>query len=150
MGDDFEFSRDNSLLSLYACNAAILIFKMIWVTLLTSKTRISKKIYANPEDAKVSKGKVLMNDPDVERVRRAHLNDLENIPAFLFVSFLYILTGPSYFVAFVLFWSFTAARILHTVVYAVKPLPQPARALSFFVGIIITFYMSVQVLKYFW
>ncbi|XP_065336469.1 microsomal glutathione S-transferase 1-like [Cloeon dipterum] len=149
----FEQSKDNAdnaLLALYAINAVTLIIKMFWVTTLTSKTRISKKVYANTEDAKISKGKVVLNDPDVERVRRAHLNDLENIPSFLIVSFLYILTNPSYGLAFILFWGFTLARIAHTVVYAVRPKPQPARAISFGVGLAITFYMSVRVLRHFW
>ena len=42
------------------------------------------QIFANPEDA-ASAGpnvKVIVGDPDVERVRRAHLNDLENIIPF--------------------------------------------------------------------
>jgi len=81
---------------------------------------------------------------------RAHLNDLENIPPFLFVSFVYILTNPEYSWASTLFWGFTGARIVHTFVYAVKPLPQPARGLSFGIGLGITTYMAVQVLKHFW
>jgi uncharacterized MAPEG superfamily protein len=81
---------------------------------------------------------------------RAHLNDLENIPAFLFVSFLYVLTNPALGFATTLFRAFTIARIVHTFVYAVKPLPQPSRALAFGVGLLTTGYMAVQVLIHFW
>jgi glutathione S-transferase len=81
---------------------------------------------------------------------RAHLNDLENIPAFLFVSFLYIMTNPALGFATTLFRAFTIARCVHTFVYAVKPLPQPSRALAFGVGLLTTGYMAVQVLIHFW
>jgi hypothetical protein len=49
-----------------------------------------RQAFANPEDASgVKGGKVMIGDPDVERVRRAHLNDIENIiPFVLLVSML--------------------------------------------------------------
>jgi len=75
---------------------------------------------------------------------------LENIPAFLFISFLYLQTNPSVAFATTLFRAFTIARIVHTFVYAVKPMPQPSRALAFMVGLGTTAYMAVQVLFYFW
>lgn len=82
-----------------------------------------------------------MNDPDVERVRRAHLNDLENIPIFIVAAWLFLMTNPSASTAILLFRLFTIARIAHTFVYAVVVIPQPARALSFGVGFFITVYM---------
>ena len=33
---------------------------------------------------------------DVERVRRAHLNDMENVIPFLFLGFMYMFTNPAY------------------------------------------------------
>jgi glutathione S-transferase len=86
----------------------------------------------------------------VRYVIRAHLNDLENIPAFLFVSFLYLLTNPDPGFATILFRTFTIARCVHTFVYAVKPLPQPSRGLAFGIGLLITAYMAVKVLFFFW
>ncbi|XP_059474210.1 microsomal glutathione S-transferase 1-like [Neocloeon triangulifer] len=146
----FDLSRDNPLFALYAVHATILVLKMFLVTFLTGRQRFSKKAFANPEDVKGKAAKVKLDDPDVERVRRAHLNDLENIPAFLFVSFLYVLTSPDLGLATNLFRAFTIARIVHTFVYAVKPLPQPSRALAFGVGLITTAYMALRVLLYFW
>ena len=58
-----------------------------------------------------------MDDPDVERVRRAHLNDLENIVPFLLLCPLYLTTGPSVCLAATLIRGFAAGRILHTVGY---------------------------------
>ncbi|XP_065336158.1 microsomal glutathione S-transferase 1 [Cloeon dipterum] len=146
----FSLSADNPLFALYAVHATLLVFKMFLVVVLTARQRFAKKVFANPEDAKGSSAKVKLDDPDVERVRRAHLNDLENIPAFLFISFLYVATNPNLALATTLFRAFTGARVLHTFVYAVKPLPQPARGLAFFVGLGTTIYMAVQVLIHFW
>ncbi|XP_059474175.1 prostaglandin E synthase-like [Neocloeon triangulifer] len=151
MSEAFDLSNNNPLLSLYARNASILVFKMFGVAALTGKIRHSKKKFANIEDAKAIKGaQVDTADEDVERVRRAHLNDLENIPPFLCISFLYILTDPEPKLARNLFLGFTAARICHTLVYAVKPVRQPARGLCYGVGLAITCYMATKVIKHFW
>ena len=72
--------------------------------------------FANVEDAASTKGKVRI-DENVERVRRAHQNDLENILPFFFISALYLLTNPDPFVAVNIFRAFTAARFIHTFVY---------------------------------
>ncbi|XP_044728191.1 microsomal glutathione S-transferase 1-like isoform X2 [Chrysoperla carnea] len=123
---------------------AILVLKMLAMSVLTAKQRMTKKVFANPEDAKGFKqAKVRFDDEDVERVRRAHLNDLENILVYFLASYLYIFTNPSAFVAVNLFRVYTLARIVHTLVYAVIPLPQPARGFSWGVGYGITIYMGV-------
>jgi len=80
---------------------------------------------------------------------RAHLNDLENIPLFLFVCFGYLLTNPNIFIATNLIRLFVAGRIIHTIVYAVVVLPQPSRFLSWFVAYGITIYMAIQVILYY-
>lgn len=76
---------------------------------------------------------------------RAHLNDLENIPIFIIVCFGYLLTNPVVFIATNLIRLFVFGRIMHTIVYAVVVLPQPSRALAWFVGYGITIYMAIQV-----
>ena len=48
-------------------------------------------------------------DDRVERVRRVHLNDLENIPAFVFVGFLFLNANPPASAAYY-FYVFTIAR----------------------------------------
>ena len=105
----------------------------------------SFQIFISPEDtAGLKNAKVKYDDPDVERVRRAHLNDLENIPAFIFAAWLFVLTNPPAWLALNLFRAFTFARIVHTLVYAVVVIPQPARALSWGVGYGVTGYMLVH------
>lgn len=107
-------------------------------------------MFSSPEDAKkIKNAKVKYDDPDVERVRRAHLNDLENIPAFSVAAWLFLLTDPPVLFAINLFRVFTLARILHTFVYAIVVIPQPARGISWGVGYGITIYMFVHALFHF-
>ncbi len=52
-------------------------------------------------------------DERVERIRRIQLNDLENLPFFLAAGFLYVLTGPSLWLARVLLYGYVLSRLLH-------------------------------------
>lgn len=95
------------------------------------------------------KMKVVLDNPHVERVRRAHLNDLENVIPLLIAGLLYVLTNPAAGLAIMLFRIAAIARIAHTLVYAVVVIPQPARAISFFISYGITIYMALQSFFYF-
>jgi glutathione S-transferase len=53
----------------------------------------------------------------VNRVRRIHLNDLENVPFFLVAAFLYILTEPSLVLAQWLLYGYVGSRFLHFIAY---------------------------------
>uniref|UniRef100_A0A8D8I6V4 Microsomal glutathione S-transferase 1 n=1 Tax=Culex pipiens TaxID=7175 RepID=A0A8D8I6V4_CULPI len=139
-------SIDSTVFQSYCFWCAALVIKMLVMSVLTGLKRHAKKAFANPEDAKVNKVKVVTNDPDVERVRRAHLNDLENIPLFFAIGFLYILTGPSATLAVNLFRIVGISRIVHTLVYAVVVIPQPARGLAWMGAYFPTWYMAVKVL----
>jgi len=80
---------------------------------------------------------------------RAHLNDLENIPPFMIIALAYLFTNPSYNVASNLFMLFTASRFLHTLIYAIYVVRQPTRAVLFWIGYLITWYMAIQGLLHF-
>nr|XP_034983202.1 microsomal glutathione S-transferase 1 [Zootoca vivipara]XP_034983203.1 microsomal glutathione S-transferase 1 [Zootoca vivipara]XP_034983204.1 microsomal glutathione S-transferase 1 [Zootoca vivipara] len=141
---------DMDVMTAYTFHAVILIVKMMLMSPLTGYLRMKNKAFANPEDvATFVKGeaakKYLRTDPDVERVRRLHRNDLENIIPFLFIAFFYSFTGISETTALIHFRIFTAARLLHTIAYLV-PLPQPCRGLGFGVGLLVTFSMIFQLL----
>ncbi|CAF4883624.1 unnamed protein product [Pieris macdunnoughi] len=130
--------------------SGVLGLKVLSMAFLTARQRMKKKVFANPEDAAAKKSAVVkFDDEDVERVRRAHLNDLENIPLFWVLGGLYLTTGPSAATAITLFRVYTAGRILHTIVYAVTPLPQPARGIAFGVPMMITLYMGVTVASHY-
>lgn len=131
---------NKELVKSLAFYGALLAGKVLVMAFLTARQRFAKKAFANPEDAISTKGKVTLQDPDVERVRRAHQNDIENIFPFFFLAPLYLLTNPSVSTAMMCFRVFTAARFIHSFAYIFQ-VPQPSRALAFFVGMIVNFYM---------
>ncbi|XP_045760826.1 microsomal glutathione S-transferase 1-like [Maniola jurtina] len=133
----------------YIIYSSVLALKVLGMSVLTAMVRHKRKVFANEEDAKSVRGIVKFDDPDVERTRRAHLNDLENIPAFWVLGALYLTTGPSTELATLLFRVFTAGRILHTIVYAVKPLPQPARAIAFGIPYLINWFMGLRIVSHY-
>ena len=142
---------DNEVFRAYATYAAIVLLKMMLMSLVTAYFRITRKAFANPEDtALFGKGdsakKFLRTDADVERVRRGHLNDLENIVPFFGIGLLYALCGPDLSTALLHFRIFAGARILHTFAYLI-PLPQPSRGLSWAVGYAVTISMAYKVLS---
>lgn len=92
--------------------------------------------------------KIAAVDEDVERVRRAHRNDLENILPWFFMTLIWLTTGPSYWTAMILIRGFVLSRIVHTFVYAIWA-KQPHRAIAFFVGYGITIYQAISTLIYY-
>ncbi|CAF0874347.1 unnamed protein product [Didymodactylos carnosus] len=109
----------------------------------------SVSAFANPEDTLglfgTPKGQLTLADPDVERVRRNHLNDIENIIPFVLIGIFYVAINPNPYVALWHFRVFFLSRIIHTIAYQ-TPLPQPSRAMSFLVGLVTTVSMAIQVL----
>lgn len=147
-------SYDNPVMAAFAFYTVIVLFKLLFMGLWTSIVRGRKGAFANPEDvASFYKGKhpekkPIFNDPDVERVRRNHLNDLENIPPFIFIGFLYTLTSPSPLIALWHFRIYAFARILHTVSYLLAV--QPWRALCHVTCLAVTVSMGWQVIQAVW
>ena len=82
-------------------------------------SHIAIQVFANPEDvAGQEKAKVNFANEGVERVRRCHQNDIENIFPFVFLSGIYIVAAsPSLFAAKCVFYGFTASRLVHSFVY---------------------------------
>ncbi|XP_003701454.1 microsomal glutathione S-transferase 1 [Megachile rotundata] len=139
---------DPELFKIYCFWGSILALKLIVMVPLTARYRFTNMVFSSPEDAAFKKGsKVVYNDPDVERVRRAHLNDLENIPLWYIITFIWLTTGPSTWLATILIRSFVIARIIHTVSYLAKK--QPHRAIAFFVGLFATLYQTISILLYY-
>ena len=117
---------------LFATCAAILVGKMLLTGYATTLLRWRTGYFVTAEDYAFLGRTPPPTDERVERVRRAHRNDLEEILPFLAVGFLFALTEPSYAVAWWLFVPFTAARVLHTVAYGFGI--QPWRSIVFGVG----------------
>uniref|UniRef100_A0A336KDI6 Microsomal glutathione S-transferase 1 n=1 Tax=Culicoides sonorensis TaxID=179676 RepID=A0A336KDI6_CULSO len=142
---------NNPVFRAYLFWTGVLVLKLFFMVILTARQRFRKGVFANPEDAKMNpKAKVKYDDADVERVRRAHLNDLENLVPFFIIGLLYVLTNPSQFLAITLYRVIAFSRIAHTLVYAVFVIPQPARGLAFFGALAPTIYMALQVVLAFY
>jgi uncharacterized MAPEG superfamily protein len=124
---------NNPALRLFGATYLILVLKMIAVGFATSFYRLRDKTYATPEDYALQgltpRGGT---NEDVERARRAHQNDLENILPYFGVGLLYALTNPSPTAARVFFIGYAVARILHSVFYLRAM--QPWRTIAFAVA----------------
>ncbi|KAM6962046.1 microsomal glutathione S-transferase 1.2 [Tautogolabrus adspersus] len=140
---------DDEVFQAFTTYAAVVIVKMLLMAPMTAFYRFSRGAFANEEDVALKSAderkKQLRTHPDVERVRRCHQNDLENIVPFVVIALLYTLTGPSLSNALLHFRVFAGSRIFHTVSY-VCSLPQPCRALSWMIGMLSTLSMAYSVL----
>ncbi len=119
-----KLSLQNPLFATYLVAAAIMILKaasMSWLTV--ARMMQVKGGFRSPEDLKKTPlnpepdPKQLEKNEAVERIRRIHLNDLENIPFFLAAGFLFILTEPSLLLAKALLYGYVVTRLLHFLAY---------------------------------
>jgi uncharacterized MAPEG superfamily protein len=125
---------------LYSICALLLVLKMLALATYTSSIRMRKTVYASPEDYTFQgKPATTRADPDVERARRAHRNDLENILPFLAIGPIYLAAGPTSVGAWICFVGFTTARILHTLFYVREAMPH--RTLAYAAGQLVTLWM---------
>jgi len=127
--------------------STILLLKLATFPLIVGSTRMRRKVFANDEDAGGREGaQVKYTDVVIERRRRAHLNDMENIIPFIGLIFIYAISGAGDAACVTLVSQiFTAARVIHTVVY-IGEIRQPARGLAWIVGLICNIYLGVKVL----
>jgi glutathione S-transferase len=121
------------LLQMYAITAIVLALKMAAISVVQGRARMSAGVFTNPEDAKAFGGRQASEEaPMVERASKAWRNDLENIPIFLIIAWIYVAAGLSAG-AFVIYCIvFMAARVTHTICYLNAI--QPARTIAFTVG----------------
>ncbi len=117
-------SFEDPLFRTYAIASSIMIIKMAsqsWITVFRM-TKV-KGGFRSPEDAKRSpfnpnpSADQLAPNEYVERSRRMHLNDCENIPLFLAVGLLFVLAGPPLWVAQVALYGYVVTRLLHFLAY---------------------------------
>ena len=137
----------NPALRLFAVTASILALQLLLLAFWTAGTRSGTKTALNPEDMKLGSGiKVVETESDkVLRVKRAHLNAIENMVPFTVVGLLYALSGPSDTGAKAYFFTYLGARLLHSFFY-LRAI-QPFRTASFAVGALATIGMAVHVLR---
>ncbi len=145
---------ENPVFVTYVIAATLMIIKMMgqgWITV----ARMMKVGggFLNPEDAaggivnpKPRPGQ-LDADDYVERSRRMHRNDTENIPVFLVAGLLFALTQPPLLVAQVLLYGFVATRLAHFWAYFTAR-SHEVRATFFSLGSLIVIGMAIYTFVY--
>lgn len=126
--------------------SVLLVLKMGAVAFATSLARRNAKVVLNPEDTMVNPGSHAASEeaPATLRAKRAHLNDVENIPGFLILALLFTFTGCSATAGWTYFGVYFGARTLHTIFYVNAV--QPWRTAAFFVGQLTQLGIMVQLL----
>jgi len=134
-----------TLLQMCAITAIVLSLKMAAISIAQGRGRLAAGVFINPEDAKAFAGRESSTEaPAVERASRAWRNDLENIPIFLILAWIYVAAGLST-VAFVIYCLvFMAARIVHTICYLNAI--QPIRTIAFTIGALTMLAMIIHLL----
>lgn len=146
------YDLNNPVFALYAAAAALMVLKIMgqgWMTVF--RMMRAGRGWASPEDLR----KTMLNpapdpaqlDPDdyVDRSRRMHRNDLENIPAFLAIGLVFVATAPPVWLAWVLMPGFVLARLAHTIAYATAQ-NHEVRAAFYTIGSAIVIVMALYVL----
>ncbi|MZR12316.1 MAPEG family protein [Maritimibacter sp. DP07] len=140
------------LLATYVVAAALMALKVMgqgWMTVY--RMMKSGAGLVNPEDLipgplnRAPDKAQLEIDDYVDRSRRMHRNDLENIPAFWVAGALFVLTAPALWLAQVLLFGFVAARAAHFVAYVTKQRHE-VRATFYTIGSLIVIYMALHAL----
>jgi glutathione S-transferase len=147
-----KLSLQDPLFATYVIAATLMILKavsMSWLTVV--RMMAARGGFRSPEDLKrtplnpAPHADQLAPDERVERIRRIHLNDLENLPFFLVAGFLYVLTQPSLLWAQVLLYGYVASRFLHFLAYLTAR-AHDTRATLWTVGSVILIFMTVRAL----
>jgi len=146
------WSTDNPVFVTYMIAGAIMILKIMgqgWMTVY--RMLKSNSGLASPEDLQPG---LINRDPSpeqleindyVDRSRRMHRNDLENIPAFLACGLLFVAAGPPLLLAQILMYGFVAARLAHSIAYATRQ-SHEVRATFYTFGSLAVIVMAIYVL----
>jgi glutathione S-transferase len=119
-----KLSLQNPVVATYAVAACIMILKAVAMSWLTVARMMQVKgRFRSPEDVKKT---ILNTAPSpaqlapneyVDRIRRIHLNDLENLPFFRVAGLLFVLTAPPLKMAHWLLYGYVVSRLLHFAAY---------------------------------
>jgi glutathione S-transferase len=147
-----QFTLANPVFVTYAIAASLMVLKIMlqgWITVARMIKNDAGLV--NPEDIKPGpanrnpRPEQLQPLEDVERSRRIHRNDLENISAFLAIGLLFVAIAPPLAAAQWLMYGFVAARLLHTIAYSTAQRHE-VRAAFYSVGSLIVIAMAIWVL----
>lgn len=147
-----ELSPQNPLFATYMIAATIMILKVVAMSWLTVARmmgenggfRAPEDVRKTPLNPKPDPSQTAPNER-VERIRRIHLNDLENVPFFLVAGFLFVLSDPPLIVAQWLLYGYVVTRLLHFAAYFTAQ-THDLRAMLWTPGSLIIIAMSVWAL----
>ncbi|MBC7474793.1 MAG: MAPEG family protein [Candidatus Sericytochromatia bacterium] len=132
-------------LKIYAVCCIILFLKIFALGMVQGASRAKNKVFMKPEDAKMAGGVVSTSDtPMAITAGNAIKNDLENIPMFLFLALVYVMTNCWDRGSLIYFSIFTFARIMHSVCF-LKAI-QPWRSIFYGIALLMTFIVSGHIL----
>jgi glutathione S-transferase len=145
-------SMQNPVFIAYAIAASIMILKIMGQGYMTVYRMMKIEAgFVAPEDLLLGPinrnphPKQLELNDYVDRSRRIHRNDLENIPAFLVVGLLFVAVSPPYALAVILMATFVIMRLIHTIVYATGQRHE-VRAAPYTIASLIVIFMALYVL----
>lgn len=146
------YTLENPIFVTYLIAAALMVLKVMgqgWMTV--ARMMKANAGYVSPEDLrpgsinKAPDPSQLQPDDYVERSRRMHRNDLENIPAFWIAGLLFVAVQPPYWIAALLMYGFVLARLLHAWAYGTAK-SHETRATFYTIGSVIVIVMALWVL----
>jgi glutathione S-transferase len=147
-----KLSLQNPVFATYVIAATVMILKALSMSWLTVVRMMQVKGgFRSPEDLRKTplnrepNPKQLAPDERVERIRRIHMNDLENLPFFVVAGFLFVLTDPSLLLARWLLFGYVVSRFLHFAAY-VTARTHDTRATLWTVGSVIVIFMTCRTL----
>ncbi len=147
-----QFTLANPVFATYVIAAPLMVLKIMsqgWITV--SRMMANDAGLVSPEDLKPGpanrnpRPEQLQPNEDVERSRRIHRNDLENIPAFLAIGLLFVAIDPPLAAAQWLMYGFVAARLAHFIAYSTAQRHE-VRATFYSIGSLIVIAMAIWVL----
>ena len=147
-----KLTLQNPLFATYVIAATLMILKAVSMSWLTVVRMLQENGgFRSPEDLRKTPlnpapdARQLERNERVERIRRIHQNDLENLPFFLVAGLLYVLTGPSLLMAQLLLYGYVVSRLLHFAAY-LSAQTHDVRATLWTVGSLILIFMTVRTL----
>ena len=147
-----KLTLQNPLFATYVIAATLMILKAVSMSWLTVVRMLQENGgFRSPEDLRKTPlnptpdASQLERNERVERIRRIHQNDLENLPFFLVAGLLYVLTGPTVLMAQLLLYGYVVSRLLHFAAY-LSAQTHDLRATLWTVGSLILLFMTVRTL----
>lgn len=147
-----QISLENPVFVAYAIASALMVLKVMgqgWMTVFRMMKSNSGMV--SPEDLRKTplnpnpSPEQLDRNDYVDRSRRMHRNDLENIPGFWMAGFLFVMVSPPLWLAQLVFYGFVLTRAVHALAYATKQ-THDLRATFYTIGSVMVMFMAGYVL----